>query len=98
MGPGAVARPLRAERIPPTSFPFPPMETLSAFLGRIRSRVHATIGNESLAFIPDEHRAAAFDLSDHVVTGSYSAMQLGFMKRDFRPAPTAEVTDLSQYA
>ena len=60
-------------------------ETLSEFLARIGSRVHATAGNESLAFIPDEHRPAAYRLSDCIVSGSYSAQQLGFV-----PCPVIE--------
>jgi hypothetical protein len=53
-------------------------ETLSEFLARIGSRVHAIHGNESLAFIHDKHRPAAYRLSDCVVSGSYSAQQIGF--------------------
>lgn len=56
-------------------------ETLSEFLSRIGSRIHATVGNESLVFVPDEYRRDAYRLSDFVVTGSYSAQQLGFMPR-----------------
>ena len=60
-------------------------ETLSEFLARIGSRVHATVGNELLAFIPDNQRFAAYLLADFVVSGSYSAQQIGFV-----PRPVAE--------
>jgi len=56
-------------------------ETLSEFLARIGSRVHAVVGNESLAFVPDSQRFNAYLLDDYLVSGSYSAQQIGFVLR-----------------
>jgi len=54
-------------------------ETLSDFLSRIGSHVSEANGHELLAFIPDNHRFAAYLLNDYLVFWHSIEGQIGFV-------------------